>query len=264
MDFRDLRLLAIDQTLLGHHQVWQEGDETRQAASSIMGLIPAPKKKPTDPPPSDLGDDDPYATPKVRTIADGPPGGLYLPHLHRTNFPQFLLTLIVSAGLFYIAWKSSDLDTKPIFYSLAGLGLTFWLFLSVVYLHRAWEMMKMFGALIDGGKAVRFLFIPVFNALWCFVVLFGWARLWNRSVTTHPGLKPASKVWRPLFFLFPILFLISQVTLIMYFGIKEWPVDITNQSHQIAIGILSSTLFVGLVCWFQISQSINFLARKKS
>jgi hypothetical protein len=264
MDFRDLRMMAASQKLLGHHQVWRKGSTETQSASSVMGLIPSPKKKVADPPASDLSDEDPYATPKVRTIADGPPGGLYLPHLHRTNFPIFLLVLAITGGLFYAGWRISDPDTKPIIYSLAGLGLAFWLLLALVYLHRAWEMMKMFGAPIDGSKAVRFLLVPVFNALWSFVVLFGWSRLWNRSVQTHPGLAPASMVWRPLFFLFPILFLISQALLIMYLFIREWPGDLANQRHQIALGVWAMTLAVGLVCWFQLSQSINFLARKKS
>ncbi len=264
MDYRELRMLAVDKKLLGHHEVWQEDNDKRQSASSIMGLVPRAKKPPADPPPSNLSDEDPYATPKARTIADGPPGGLYLPHLHRTNFPVFLLVLVITSALFYAGWKIPDPETKPIIYSLAVIGLAFWIFLAVVYLHRAWEMMHMFGAQLNGSKAIRFFIIPVFNALWCFVVVFGWARLWNRSVSTHPGLKPASKVWRPFFFLFPIMFLVTQVMLIMYIVIKEWPVNLMNQSHQIAIGILLSTLLVGLICWFQISQSINFLARKKS
>ena len=167
-------------------------------------------------------------------------------------------------ALFYGGWKVLNPDTKPILYSLSGLGFLFWIFLATVYLHRAWQMMHMFGAPLDGAKAVRFLFFPVFNALWCFVALFGWSRLWNRSVKTHPGLSLASYVWRPFFFFFPILFLISQALLIMYFFIKEWPTDLKNQSHQISLGAWVLTLTIGLVCWFQISQSINFLARKKS
>lgn len=264
MEFRELRLKANNRDLLDHHQVWRSGTENRQDAASIIGLIPPPRPTVAEPPPSDLSDEDPYATPKVRTIADGPPGGLYLPHLHRTNFPIFLLVLAISAGLFYAGWKLPNPDTKPILFSLAGMAFIFWLFLATIYLHRAWEMMRMFGAPIDGSKAVRFLFFPVFNALWCFVVLFGWARLWNRSVQTHPGLAPASKVWHPFFFIFPILFLISQTMLIMYLFIREWPISLMNQSHQITLGTWGLTLLVGLICWFQLCHSINFLARKKS
>jgi len=264
MDFRELRKMAVDRILLGHHRVWQSGCVEQQSAASVVGLIPTEKKEAAEIPPSDLNDNDPYATPKVRTIADGPPGGLYLPPLRQTNFPIFLLVLLISGSLFYAGWKIPDPDTKPIVYSLAGLGFIFWLFLAVVYLHRAWEMMRMFGAPIDGSKAIRFLFFPLFNALWCFVALFTWSRLWNRSVETHPGLAPAQKVWRPFFFLFPILFLATQTMVIMYFFINEWPTELTNKSHQISLGVWGLTLTFGLICWFQLSQSINFLARKKS
>jgi len=259
-------MMALDRQLLGHHKVWQEDLEEAQVASAIVGLVPTPKKqaKPIEQPHSDVSDKDPYATPKARTIADGPPGGLYLPHLRKTNFLLFLAVLLVSGGLFYAGWQIKDPDTKPIIYSLAGMGLLFWLALCVIYVYRAWEMMPMFGAVLNGSKAARFLLIPFFNALWCFVVLFGWSKLWNRSVTSHPGLSLASKVWRPFFFLFSILFLISQTLMIMYLFIKELPTDLNNPLHQIALGTWAITLLIGLVCWFQMSRSINFLARKKS
>lgn len=264
MEFRELRLLAIDKKLLGHHKAWQLGGNELQEAASIVGLIPPEKKWVDEPPPSDLGDEDPYAPPKVRTIADGPPGGLYLPHLRPTNFLVFLLILTVTVGLFYAGWKITDPEIKPILFSLAGLGLLCWIFTATVYLHRAWDMMHMFGASLTGSKAVRFLFFPIFNALWSFVALFGWAKLWNQNVKTHPGLAPASKVLRPFFFLFPILFLISQALLIVYLFLQEWPVNLKDQGHLIALGTWGLTAIVGLICWFQISRSINFLARKKS
>jgi hypothetical protein len=264
MEFRELRMMAIRGELEGHHQVWRFGSDDRQEASSMVGLIPPEKKDPESPPPSDLSDDDPYATPKVRTIAEGPLGGLYLPHLGQTNFPVFLGVLAITVTLFYLAGLASDPDIIPVLYSLAVISLLIWIFLASVFLHRAWEMMRMFGAPIDGSKAVRFFFLPVFNALWCFVILFGWSRLWNRNVKTHPGLAPAKEVWRPLFFAFPILFLISQTLLIMHFFINEWPTDLSNQHHQISLLLWTATLVVGLICWFQLGQSINFLARKKS
>lgn len=264
MEFRELRALAINLDLLAHHQVWQSGDGERKKAGSVMGLIPPKKREPSAPPPSDLSDANPYATPKVRTIADGPPGGLYLPHLHRSSFPVFFLALLITCALFYGGWQVKDPDTKPILFSLAGFSLIFWLALATIYLHRAWSMMHMFGAQLTGGKAVRFLFFPIFNALWCFVTLYGWAKLWNQSVRTHPGLSLASKIWQPFFFLFPILFLISQGLIVMHLFIREWPTDLKDTRHLTSLGIWLAFLVTGLICWGQMCQSINFLARKKS
>lgn len=264
MEFRELRQLAINRQLLGHHLVWRLGDGHQQEAKEIVGLIPAVRKKNEEPPPSDLSDEDPYATPKVRTIADGPPGGMYLPHLRPSSFLLLLITFAITGGLLYAGWKIPDPDTKPIMFSFAGMGLLFGIFLLTVYLHRAWDMMHMFGAHLTGGKAVRFLFFPIFNALWCFVVVYGWAKLWNYNVKNHPGLSPASKVWKPLFFLFPILFLISQTLVIVYLVIQEWPFNPADQVHLIALGIWAVSWVIAMTCWFQISRSINFLARKKS
>jgi hypothetical protein len=264
MEFRELRLMALDRKLLGHHKVWRSGSTDQQEAEAIVGLIPVARRVVDETPPSDLSDENPYAPPTVRTIADGPPGGLYLPHLRHTNFLVFLLVLIGTGGLFYAGWKVPDPDSKPLIFSLASLGLLFWIILATVYLFRAWEMMRMFGAPLTGSKAVRFLFFPIFNALWSFVVVFGWAKLWNQNVKTHPGLAPASKVWAPFFFLFPILFLVSQALAAVYLFVQEWPLNLKDQGHLIALGVWSLSLGVGLICWFQISRSINFLARKKS
>lgn len=262
--FRELRDLAIERKLLAHHLVWKSGSEDRPAASTVLGLIPREKKAAPSPPPSDLSDADPYATPKVRSILDGPPGGLYLPHLHRTNFLLYLATMALPVGLFFVARETPAANTRTLLAALAGFSVICWLALCLVYLHRAWEMMRMFGAALTGGKAIRFLLIPFFNALWCFVVLYGWSKLWNYNVTNHPGLKPAHKVLRPFFFLFPIFFLLSQALVVMHFLTKEWPTDFQNPNHLASHGIWATTLALTLICWGQLCLSINFLARKKS
>ena len=263
MDFRELRHLASNFKLLGHHPVWKSGSEVKQTASSIVGLIPKKRTAP-EPPPSDLSDEQPYATPKVRTIADGPPGGLYLPHLRHSSFLLFLTTLVIGLGFTFAALKVTNRDLGTTLFSLAGLAFVAWITLAIVYLHRAWDMMRMFGAPFTGGKAIRFLFFPIFSALWCYVVLFGWSRLWNHSVKTHPGLSLASRVWRPTFFLFPAFFLVAQTLIIMHLYTREWPTDLTNPRHQASLALLGVTLILGLACWFQMTLAINFLARKKT
>jgi hypothetical protein len=263
VDFRELRQLASSCKLLGHHIVWKNGSEDKQPASSIIGLIPKKKTTP-DPPPSDLSDAQPYAPPKVGTIADGPPGGFYLPHLRHSSFLLLLGAVIMSIGLAFAGWKVANRDLATTLYSLAGFAGITWISLAVIYLHRAWDMMRMFGAPFTGGKAVRFLFFPIFNALWCFVVLFGWSRLWNQSVKTHPGLSLAVRVWRPSFCLFPIFFLIAQALLVMHLYTREWPTNPVDPRHQVSLALLGTTLVLGLACWFQMTLAINFLARKKS
>lgn len=264
VEFRSLRTLAISKKLLNHHLVWKEGSADKQAAADIVGLIPPSEDQASKPPQPNIGEKDPYATPESGSIADGPPGGLYLPHLSPSSFSLYLATFAIPAGIAYYCQQIQSQNSIIFLLALAGISLLFWLSLTVIYLHRAWEMMRMLGAHLTGTKAVRFLFFPFFNALWCFVVVYGWSRLWNHNVKNHPGLKPARSVWRPFFFLFPTLFLISQALLLMHILIREWPTDLQNYRHLISLGTWALTLLLTLATWSQICRSINFLARKKS
>ena len=78
----------MSRQLLGHHLIWKSGTDEKQEAGSILGLIPTQKKAPEPIPPSEISDQNPYAVPKTRTIWEGPPGGMYLPHLHPANRPS--------------------------------------------------------------------------------------------------------------------------------------------------------------------------------
>ena len=266
LNFRSLKELATSQEINEDTLVWKENESDKQAASDILGLFPKIKAKdPEEPiPESKLSDEDPYATPRTNTIHDGPPGGLYLPHLRHASFLHLILAFVVTAALIVGAFQIPDLEIRLITFCLAGFAGIHWLVLGLSYLHRAWDMMQMFGASLNGTKAVRFMILPLFNALWSFVTLYGWARLWNYSQRNHPGLSLASAVWKPLFFLFPIVFLVSQGLLLMQFITRDWPTDLTNPNHQISIGTFAFTFVLGMLCWFQMTRSINFLARKKS
>ena len=263
-DFRTLRSHAVSRKLLGHHPVWKEGSGERQNASLILGLIPPSPDSSAPPQPAIEERADPYAAPQSSSIGEGPPGGLYLPHLSPANFPLYLVLLAAAGGLVFASREIAVSNAVIFLLALAGFCLVGWIAFSVIYLHRAWEMMRMLGAHLTGTKAVRFLFLPFFNALWCFVVVFGWARLWNHNVKHHPGLKPARPVWPVLFFLFPILLLISQGFFLVYLVIQEWPTDFDKPDHLVTLGVWAATLLITLAAWGQICRSINFLARKKS
>ena len=268
LDFRSLKELTVSKEISEGTLVWKEDKSDKQEASTILGLFPKTKPKERvslEPvPASRLSDDDPYATPRAPTILDGPPGGLYLPHLRQSHFSILLLALIIAGGLIAGAFKIPAHDVRVTTFCLGGMAIAYWIGLGLSYLHRAWDMMHMFGASLTGSKAIRFMALPFFNALWSFVALYGWAKLWNSSQRTHPGLSLASAVWKPLFFLFPIVFLVSQGLLLMHFITKDWPTDLTNPHHQISLGTFACAIALGMFCWFQMTRAINFLARKKS
>lgn len=267
MPFRTLRQDAMEGKLTHSTTVWREGDEQDYPAGEIVGLLPnsQPKKEEDPGPKSSLGNDDPYATPKAeRTIADGPPGGLYLPYLKDVSFPLLFLFVLLCAGLGYAGLVEEDPPTSSIYYSFSALSGLLWFFFSIVYLHRAWEMMRILGAPMSGTKAVSILLIPFFNAIWAFAAIFGWAKLWNFNVKRHPGLSEAHSVWIPVFLLFCIEVLMTQVIALMLILGREIPDDFSNPSHQFALATFAATLLLSLITWFQICRSINFLARKKS
>jgi len=264
LDFRSLKELAVSQEIAKDTLVWKNGGSDKQEASTILGLFPKAKPNEKDSqepvPESRLS----CATPRASTIQDGPPGGLYLPHLRDASFLHLFLSFIAMSALIGAAFQVPERDIRLITFCLGGIAGIHWLVLGLTYLHRSWEMMSMFGAPLNGSKAVRFMLIPLFNALWSFVALYSWARLWNHSQRTHPGLSLASAVWKPLFLLFPIVLLVSQGMILMHFIAKDWPTDLTNPNHQIPIVTFASTIALGMLCWFQMTRAINFLARKKS
>ena len=267
LDFRNLKELAASQEISEETLVWKgRTPSDKQEANTILGLFPKtkPKVREEPVPESKISDADPYATPQTNTIHDGPPGGLYLPHLRHASFLHLAFAFVLMTALLIGAHYIPNRDIRLITYFLGGFASVHWLVLGLSYLHRAWDMMHMFGASLNGSKAVRYMLLPLFNALWSFVALYSWARLWNHSRRTHPGLSLASYVWKPLFFLFPIAFLAAQGLFLMHFITKDWPTDLTNQNHQISIGVFAFTISLGMICWFQMTRAINFLARKKT
>ena len=261
VSFSDLREKALELVLLGHHKVWKQGSNTKVLASSIVGLIA--QNHPKKALPSSSRSADCAQSRPTHSITDGPPGGLYLPHLKHSSFLSFLGILLATVGLGFYAVKIHHPILKITLFSLAGMGLITWVALSMVYLHRSWEMMHMLGGRFTGNQALRHLVIPFFNAFWCIVVLFGWAKLWNDNVKTHPGLSLAKRVWRPSFFLFPISLLAAEILTVILWVQRKWPSTFPEPLYQISLQVFGTCLLLWLVCWFQLCRSINFLAKKK-
>lgn len=268
MPFRDLRAKALERKIVAGTKVWREGDDERYAAEDIIGLLPADSgadKEEKEGPQSSVTDENPYATPNAeRTIADGPPGGLYLPYLREVHFSLLIAPLLAGAGLIYGATLVRDSQIQTITFTFAGILLLIWFVFSLIYLKRAWDMMSILGAPMSGLKAVGIFLLPLFNAVWSFIAIFGWARLWNHQVKNHPGLSLAHSVWRPVFLLFCIGFMMSQVIALMLFLGDEIPNDITIPAHRFALITFASTFLLGLLASFQLCRAVNFLARKKS
>lgn len=267
MPFRDLRASAIKKDLSANMLVWREGEKARYPSQKIVGLLPQFQTEPNKDaePISSVDNDNPYATPNAeRTIAEGPPGGLYLPYLRQTHFLALLGFSATAIGLTYLGTTLSDPPSRSIVFAFSIIALLGWLAFSLIYLKRAWDMLNMLGAPMTGVKAVLIFLIPFFNAIWSFVALLGWSKLWNFNVSVHPGLSDARPVWRLMFLLFCIAFMMGQVIILMLWMSKEMPDDLYNPRHQFALGTFAVTFLLSLGTWFQLCRSVNFLARKKS
>jgi len=267
MAFRDLRAKALDRKIRAGQQVWREDAGERYLAEAIVGLLPnASPEGEKEATPSDAAEDETRhaASTTERTIADGPPGGLYLPYLRQVHFSILPATLLVGGGLLYATSVLEDPQIRVIAGAFGVTSLLLWLVFSFIVLRRAWDMMSILGARITGIRAVSIMLLPLVNGFWSFTAIFGWARLWNLQVKRNPGLSMASAVWRPVFFAFCVGLLLSQVAaLILWLG-GEMPKDLSKPTHQFALGTFAVTLLLSLAAWFQLCRSVNFLARKKS
>lgn len=261
VSFRQLRELAFDEKLDPNDEVWREGSGERRPASSLLGLFP--KAAPPSSSGASADPENPYATP-IATILDGPPGGLYLPFLHRASFLQLLSFFLVgvSATFFGLTVENEVANLM-----LTGIGLfasVLTVVTALVFLHRAWTMMSMLGAHLSGTKASIPMLVPLFNGIWGFISLVGWARLWNRNVRTHPGLSAAKKVWVPAFFLFSLTLLVLQAWFIFLGLSGSQPYADDPLVTQASNAVLATLLLTAILSWWQICRSINFLAKKKS
>ena len=66
--------------------------------------------------------------------------------------------------------------------------------LPYIYLYKAWHSLQPGGAKITPGKAVGFLFIPLFNYYWIFVAMGGLPRQWNEIVSRYENTQDAPRL----------------------------------------------------------------------
>lgn len=112
---------------------------------------------------------------------------------------------------------------------VAGMLLLFSSLLSYMYLYRAWKCLRFGSPRTTAGKAVGFMFIPLFNIYWFFVAFYGLAQDWNRITASHPNLQGAPRMNEGLFLTFIILSLAGGFGgLILWFIIYKQICDGVN------------------------------------
>lgn len=277
--FSELRDFALEKVILPETEVWQGGQEDRKRlARSVSGLLPKktvmPKKLTAPHHIKKLSQEIAEATPQVmsspppkpRSIQDGPPGGLYLPGLHQARFGALVSLVLTGSGLVYGARNFIPKHAEDLSLTALGLGLFCLvgaLVLALVYLGRAWNMLKGVGLHQSGLKMALPILIPVVGGLASFPAIYRWAMTWNRFQKSHPGLRPAQPVSGASAFLLCVGILVLQVSLVGWWSARYFHLgDSLAWQAASGCGAVLVACF-GLLTGAQMCGAINFLARKK-
>ena len=180
-----LQQLAINGQISPQTTVWTEGLEEWIPASQVEGLIPA---EPVQPVAEAVA---PYAQPAAQTLAADAGGDYPIPLTPKANFKLYLWLFISGIVLFVFGMVKNAMDAPtaeemiansnalqetsiigPILFVLGALLLIVPGILNLIFLHRVWALIQPGGASITPGKAIGFLFIPIFGSIWAWIVLF--------------------------------------------------------------------------------------------
>jgi hypothetical protein len=204
-----LKQLLSNGTLSADTMVWAEGMENWVLSAEVSSLqsvpTPSPSQNPSLSPiitqaaaPYSPQAANPYAPPQTQvTAAPVTDDDYFIPDVKRTNYGLFAGTFIVGfllliAGFFVLGFtqetrttqsygsdpygfnnsssSSSEVSVPAIVMMVLGFGFLMWGgILGLIYLHRAWRLVQPGGATTTPGKAVGFLFIPLFAIYWTFI-----------------------------------------------------------------------------------------------
>ncbi len=85
--------------------------------------------------------------------------------------------------------------------------------LHFIYVYRMWQVVEGKTGRTTPGKAVGFLFIPLFNFYWLFQAFYGWSRDYNRLIETE-GPADAPRVPTGVFLPWCILAVVGAIPIL--------------------------------------------------
>ncbi|MFD0893057.1 DUF4339 domain-containing protein [Luteolibacter ambystomatis] len=172
--------------------VWTDGMPGWQAVSQTSALAvvssPTPAPAPVAP-----GGFNPYAPPSVAYQPAPVPEMRGFPFVKRANYGLSMALLL--SGFAGIIVGAIGMEANPrnevvfgIFAGVGGILLLVGAIQFLIYLYRAWLVLQPHTSRSTPGKAVGFLFIPLFSIYWKFVAYWRWSEEWNRLVANvRPG-----------------------------------------------------------------------------
>ena len=272
-----LQGFAADGTVTRDTLVWTEALADWIPASSVEGLFPGPAAPPHPAPPGPAPTAIPPSQPAALGAGAGPlgappaagfgpqvvpPGELYPPPGFLKASFGLLLTLAVltsvclltTGALFWTRLKESSFDLAELGESMKGsapvmiggvvlvvICLAAYRVLSCLYLYRAWKALQWGQIRTSPGKAVGFLFIPVFNLYWIFVAYPGLAKDWNRIMASHPNLAYAPRLNAGLAVTYCILVIVSLAFSLIDFDLM------VSEGGPTVLGLVMGGLIAGAV-----------------
>jgi len=163
--------------------------------------------------------DNPYAAPVSSFVSETVEG---FPPVKRCNFalcavPYIIGTLGITVGYIMVLltsfrhapYSGSDIDREMLMpisiMMISFVPLLIGLINNMIIIYRAWFILQPHTHHSTPGKAVGFLFIPIFNYYWIFVTYWRWAQEWNRLVARNPRHSGSPQVSEGLALTLPIL-----------------------------------------------------------
>lgn len=229
----ELQQLAATGQITADTQVWTEGLEAYIPASQVEGLIPAAPvaqavpAQPVHQPQINLGGPrvNPYAQPGTQPVAQptmagatglgvAPQGGEYpIPLTGKANFKLYIWLFIIGVVLFVFGMAKNAMDAPTademlanpnalqetsnlgwIMFVIGALILLGPAIMNLIFLHKAWTLLQPGGGTISPGKAIGFLFIPIFGSIWIYIVLFKLPGEWNNIVSRYTNTVNAPRL----------------------------------------------------------------------
>lgn len=164
---------------------------------------------------------------------------------------SILASVVVGVGAFFLF--NGDSSTAWSLFILGGLGLLYAGIVALVLCYKMWEAIQDGHARTTPGKAVGFLFIPLFNCYWIFQVYWGFSKDYNAYIDRHS--INARKLQEVLYLVFcilpfttwiPFLGIVTSIAYYVLFALVIWQVcDAVNALS--AVGGLDRDLPPGAV-----------------
>ena len=108
-------------------------------------------------------------------------------------FGTYLAAIVVSVPLTIgslMAGEGTIEEEHLPFVAAAGLIRLYAFVLFAILIYKMWKAIPQTVARTTAGKAVGFLFIPVFNLYWWFQAVWGWSQDWNSYAAESEGKVP--------------------------------------------------------------------------